>query len=780
MIRRMVLLVVLILALAASDRGLPTSRGNGQFVIDAAAQEELLDLAWLAPSPADLDVEGYGLSYGVYQTAAEGGVSVFGNPGPITDYDETFSTAGARQTYFQMVSLRSEDDPDIVARQVSIVLAEFADDDAAESGLAAVVDLLTTHEQTRTPPDVGDEAVALRGEFTLADGRTYDELRFLVRSDRFLADLMIDDYSGDAPAASEFTPLAELLVERFETAEAGESPGLAFQVPRLAGEELTTFYDYYTRRGGDEVPAEAERTSQIESDDAFFEEAGVTDTYYYTGEVLPTEEEETYVSLISDLRLFTDEESAEAYLETEVENWIEVVGEDYQDVEIVDDAAELGDGSATVSFSQETNFGEPTVGYRIWVRAGDRVAAVELDGVPEISLPVAEEMAERQLACLEDGACLEPIAVSELMQGEPDADAEEETPEGEEEETPDAEADETPEGEAEETPEADAEETPESDAEETPEARTSQDDKPAVVASDEETPEGEADETVEAGQDAAPEDTTDLDEAPTEVTVSITSAGFDPDPVTIPVGGTVTWVNDDTGVGHAVTVLSDGGVEVTSDPLLPNFGSFSHTFTEPGAYPYVDVSDNTIQGTIIVETAAEATGEETAEASQDAALETTGEVAATETYVSPTFGYALSYDPTVWEVVQGPSSENGVDFIGLDNGFTKVELGGTTGIADAQVCVQFMTDDQTSQPDVTAFEPLLDETGAPIAGGDPSDAFAATRLTDDGGTSNVAYVRCVVLPSGDAVLIIGQFATEAFYDTAAEQREQLLEGLTMP
>ena len=43
-----------------------------------------------------------------------------------------------------------------------------------------------------------------------------------------------------------------------------EGPGLGLQVARIAGEQVTTYYDYYTRRDGDEVPIEGERTSQRE------------------------------------------------------------------------------------------------------------------------------------------------------------------------------------------------------------------------------------------------------------------------------------------------------------------------------------------------------------------------------------------------------------------------------------------------------------------------------------------------------------------------------------
>ena len=141
----------------------------------------------------------------------------------------------------------------------------------------------------------------------------------------------------------------------------------------------------------------------MRADDEFFDDIGVTDTYHYLAEVPPTEAYETYVGLYVDLLLFTDRPTAETYLETAADDWIENWVAYYQDIEIVDDAEELGDDSAVVSFRQETTFGELAKGYRYWVRVGDRVAAVDLDGIPEITLPVAQKIAEAQLACFDDG-----------------------------------------------------------------------------------------------------------------------------------------------------------------------------------------------------------------------------------------------------------------------------------------------------------------------------------------------------------------------------------------
>jgi hypothetical protein len=97
--------------------------------------------------------------------------------------------------------------------------------------------------------------------------------------------------------------------------------------------------------------------------------------------------------------------------------------------------------------------------------------------------------------------------------------------------------------------------------------------------------------------------------------------------------------------------------------------------------------------------------------------------------------------------------------------------------------VQGLTDYFTGLPTVAAFEPLLDEAGAPVAGGDAADAFAATRIDwtrDDGTFEETIYVRCIVLPAGDAVLVLGLRAPAVMYPGAERRLEELLEGLALP
>ena len=64
-------------------------------------------------------------------------------------------------------------------------------------------------------------------------------------------------------------------------------------------------------------------------------------------------------------------------------------------------------------------------------------------------------------------------------------------------------------------------------------------------------------------------------------TITISNFTFGPMEVTIPVGGTVTWVNGDD-VPHTVRAV-DGSFH--SKPLDSD-ERFSFTFTRPGVYPY--------------------------------------------------------------------------------------------------------------------------------------------------------------------------------------------------
>lgn len=81
-----------------------------------------------------------------------------------------------------------------------------------------------------------------------------------------------------------------------------------------------------------------------------------------------------------------------------------------------------------------------------------------------------------------------------------------------------------------------------------------------------------------------------------DVAVTIQSFKFNPDPITVPVGTTVTWTNQDSS-GHTAT--SDSGV--FSSPMLSKGQSFSFTFRQPGEYTYFCDPHPFMKGKVIVQ-----------------------------------------------------------------------------------------------------------------------------------------------------------------------------------
>jgi len=104
-----------------------------------------------------------------------------------------------------------------------------------------------------------------------------------------------------------------------------------------------------------------------------------------------------------------------------------------------------------------------------------------------------------------------------------------------------------------------------------------------------------------------------------------TNSCFDPNPVTIAMGGTVTWENVDN-AAHTVTSgsPSDGPDGVFDSSLIMAGGaSFSHTFDDAGTYDYFCMVHPWMAGSVIVEdeAAAEAEAAEAEAAAAIAALE---------------------------------------------------------------------------------------------------------------------------------------------------------------
>jgi len=125
---------------------------------------------------------------------------------------------------------------------------------------------------------------------------------------------------------------------------------------------------------------------------------------------------------------------------------------------------------------------------------------------------------------------------------------------------------------------------------------------------------------------------------------------FIPSPVTIPMGGTVTWENNDT-AAHTSTggSATEGPSGVFDSSLIMAGSSFSHTFEDAGTFDYFCMVHPWMAGTVIVEdaaaAAAEAAAAEAAAAEAAAAEAAAAEAAAAEAAAAE--AAAAARDPAV-------------------------------------------------------------------------------------------------------------------------------------
>jgi plastocyanin len=75
--------------------------------------------------------------------------------------------------------------------------------------------------------------------------------------------------------------------------------------------------------------------------------------------------------------------------------------------------------------------------------------------------------------------------------------------------------------------------------------------------------------------------------------VSVKGMAFDPAKLRVKAGETVTWRFDDRAVAH--NVVGDG-----FKSALKRSGTFSHTFAEPGSYPYRCTVHPGMKGSVVV------------------------------------------------------------------------------------------------------------------------------------------------------------------------------------
>ena len=199
-----------------------------------------------------------------------------------------------------------------------------------------------------------------------------------------------------------------------EAVLSGGSPNLPSLLLRLGDDPFFATADYregYRLLNGDLPPFYADSVDDILADPAAL---GAADAVYELVEffIFGADVSAEDHFLLNRLYPFPDVAAAEAFMASRPDAlamggnrlWSGATEEAGSDL-LQGEALDLGDESLAFEFMRAFDDGARFEGYEIYVRLGGMVAAVSLEGPPEMGLAQVEEIAEAQAACLEAGEC---------------------------------------------------------------------------------------------------------------------------------------------------------------------------------------------------------------------------------------------------------------------------------------------------------------------------------------------------------------------------------------
>jgi hypothetical protein len=152
------------------------------------------------------------------------------------------------------------------------------------------------------------------------------------------------------------------------------------------------------------------------------------------------------------------------------------------------------------------------------------------------------------------------------------------------------------------------------------------------------------------------------------------------------------------------------------------------------------------------------------------------------TYLSPTFGYSISWDET-WSAV-AESSTNGEDSVQLTNGTSNVYIQGFGNYSDNAIqCLDSLAERLPQTQGFSEVEARLSADGKPILAGDDKRRFGVydfTYTTDSGSSRYSEYLECRIIEPGWSVMVITQIVLADSYPSEIEPMRLLLDRIVMP
>lgn len=301
------------------------------------------------------------------------------------------------------------------------------------------------YEYFEAPFALGDRAVFVNVSFydpeaaeTRVELNVFFQLGNLIGKSAFATD--VPDDAGTPAASPAATPMGggsaftsaagtmeelELLgrrhLENMEAVLADGGPNLPALMLRLGDDPFavsTVYGEAYRLLDGELLPY------YLFEDDILADPAAVTgaEAVYELEELFLVGEEESPDDhyFLNRLYQFPDEETAVEFIASRPDA-LETGGfrlatgatEEAGSELLADEATDLGDESLAFSFVRAFDDGSRNEGYEVFVRVGAMVAAVSLEGPPDLLLEQVTEIAAAQAACLEAGACPDALPVPE-------------------------------------------------------------------------------------------------------------------------------------------------------------------------------------------------------------------------------------------------------------------------------------------------------------------------------------------------------------------------------
>ena len=424
------------------------------------------DLAAIPLTPQDLaalGLPGFGRFFNGYYNTLDGFVE--GTAGfyqqPVSETQAVFDRMGLRRMFGSAMGLSStpgdpESAPQRGAYTNVIEISHPAEADAFLTYILATAAEEGTHvTATEAPFTLGDGAVITNfANYDAESNETYYEFAVIFRVGTIYVDTglwanrpgdiatpIATPGAADAALTSPAGTVAELeAIGQAQAARIAEvlsngGPNLPALLLRLGDDPLDATSDYtegYRLLDGELLPYFADREDDLIADPAML--TGVTAAYELEEKFQPGEEpgpNDFY--FLTRLFAFPDAVAAHAFMASrpdvlaaggfaKVPEARSGTGETVLPGEVT----ELGDESLAFSFVRAFDDGE-YVGHEIYVRVGNTVAAMSLEGPSDTPLQVVADIAVAQAACLEAEACPQALPVPEVIlaatQGDVDADS---------------------------------------------------------------------------------------------------------------------------------------------------------------------------------------------------------------------------------------------------------------------------------------------------------------------------------------------------------------------